>query len=251
MTREEQLTKINEDKVKRMNEEVGHLSYYDCPICKNKGVVFISHGITYSFKDCECKPIRHMHEMIHDSGLKSQFDRCTLESFKHLKPHHKIMKERALTFIDNPTRAIIFSGMTGVGKSHISVAILNELLKKHYEFTYLNYANEFTQLQLDLKNFNEDISDKARKRLKEISTVKVLYIDDFLKVGSYDNVFDLINARYIDNDLITIISTERTNEEIKRIDMAVHGRLREMCGKDNWINIGYDENKNERLKIGE
>lgn len=94
--------------------------------------------------------------------------------------------------------------------------------------------------------------------IKELCDTDVLYIDDLFKTGgdrSTDKAtptpadinlaFEIINSRYIKNS-ITIISSERSLEEITSISEAIGGRINERCG-DYRINIAKDKNKNYRL----
>ena len=246
MTVKEQLIALDKKKYELLNESEGNLKHYDCPICKNRGVVYSWVNDEIRYKDCKCMPIRKAHETLETCGLKDDFERYTFEAFKIDNPFQKFMKEMALDFLQNETRAIIFSGMTGSGKTHLCTAISKKLILKYGDFEYMRYAEDFIKIRKDLDNFYVDIKERAEDKMRRYRTVKVLYIDDFLKVGNDDKIFDLIDARYKDHNLITIISTERTSNDIKSIDMAVHGRLKEMSGK-HWINIGYDEKKNFRV----
>ena len=57
--------------------------------------------------------------------------------------------------------------------------------------------------------------------------------------------FDLIDYRYCNRKLITIISTERTVDEMKSIDEAIGGRIYEMS-KGYCVEFGSG-NKNQRF----
>lgn len=246
MTVKEQLIALDKKKYEILKETKGNLKHYDCPICKNRGVVYSWVNDEIRYKDCECMPIRKAYHTLETCGLKNDFKRYTLDAYKTEKTYQKVMKEMAIDFLKNETRAVIYSGMTGSGKTHLCTAISKEMILRYGDFEYMRYAEDFIKTRKDLNNFYVDIKERAEDKMKRYRTVKVLYIDDFLKVGNEDNIFDLIDARYKDHNLITIISTERTSDDIKKIDMAVHGRLKEMSGK-HWLNIGFDEDKNYRI----
>lgn len=83
-----------------------------------------------------------------------------------------------------------------------------------------------------------------------LKRVKCLYIDDLFKVGKgkpptdgdVNLAFEILNSRYNDSSKLTIISTERTMEELLDIDEAVGSRIYErsagyrldFTGKTNW-----------------
>ncbi|WZU02664.1 hypothetical protein MGH68_07155 [Erysipelothrix sp. D19-032] len=77
------------------------------------------------------------------------------------------------------------------------------------------------------------------KKFSMWSSIPLLYIDDFLKCMDNDinKLTDLekrtaraiINARYNNPKLITIISTELTDVQLERIDRSLFSRLKEMA----------------------
>jgi DNA replication protein DnaC len=83
----------------------------------------------------------------------------------------------------------------------------------------------------------------------------VLYIDDFFKTESgklpttaeINIAFEILNFRYNNPDLVTIISSEKGMSELLEIDEATGSRIFERS-KDYSISIAKDKNKNYRLK---
>ena len=239
---QEHLKKFVVEQAEYRNSQEGHLKYYDCPICKNRGFIWYADNLLVGSKTCECMPKRKINRRLAESGLAYDFKRYRLDNFKNKKSYHKIMYDKAIKFIDNPTQAIYYGGQVGSGKSHICTAISKHMIEKGYEFEYLKYADEFITLLQQKTDY--DKAEEAIKRLKYLYNVKVLYIDDFLKSGRHLDCFTLIDSRY-KNDLITIISSEIYLEDIQ--DEGIRSRIYEMC-HGNVIRIERDEVKNERLK---
>lgn len=108
---------------------------------------------------------------------------------------------------------ILMSGRTGLGKTHISLAIANEVLKKGYNVLYdssLNYLN-----QIEKEHFGRDTS--GRDTLERLMSADLLIFDD---LGSeYDKpfyistIYNVINTR-LNKRLPTIISTNLSNREL-------------------------------------
>ena len=138
-------------------------------------------------------------------------------------------------------------GQVGSGKTHLGTAILGCLIKKH-SVKYMLWRDETMRIKA---NVNDDIEYQGF--VKPLKTVSVLYIDDFFKTevkqpspADVRFAFELLNYRYV-NKLRTIISSELLIEDILDIDEAVGSRIYQMS-KENYIRIGYDKNKNWRLK---
>lgn len=104
--------------------------------------------------------------------------------------------------------------------------------------------------------------EKYEHAVFKLKTVEVLYIDDLFKTGKDLNgkvqrpttadinlAFEIINYRYNNKNLVTIISSERNIREIMEIDEAIGGRIFELSSKKNYaVNISNNLNKNYRRK---
>ena len=85
--------------------------------------------------------------------------------------------------------------------------------------------------------------------LEEIKNVEVLFLDEVLKKYNETDlkyIIEIINYRY-NNNLKTVISSERNLNELLDIDEATFGRVVEKSG-EYLLDIKKDRNKNYRLK---
>ena len=87
---------------------------------------------------------------------------------------------------------------------------------------------------------------KAEAEYDRLKSVQVLYIDDYLKANRSDKIFELINHRYGNNKLVTIISSEYNLGNQRMIDEAVSSRIYERSN-GYWIDIEKGEEKNYRF----
>lgn len=105
----------------------------------------------------------------------------------------------------------------------------------------------YVQWRGDIPAIKAKVNDAEAyaEAMHPLKTVRALYIDDFLKGGVTDadkNIaFDLLNARYINPDAITIISTELTIDRILSWDEAIGSRINQRA-KDYMLNIGKKQN---------
>lgn len=120
---------------------------------------------------------------------------------------------------------ILMFGRTGLGKTHLSLSIANEVLKKGYNVLYdssLNYLN-----QIENEHFGRDTS--GRNTLEQLMSADLLILDD---LGSeYDKpfyvstIYNIINTR-INRRLPTIISTNLNEAEmLKKYEERIVSRL--------------------------
>ena len=124
-------------------------------------------------------------------------------------------------------KSIMFVGQVGSGKTHLSMAIANSLMKEGVGVLYMSYREEIISLKQNI--MDEEYYRKCMDRFKR---ARVLLIDDLFKgsiSGSDVNImFEIINFRYL-NGLPVIVSCEKGVEEIMGIDEAIGSRIYEMC----------------------
>lgn len=200
--------------------------------------------------ECACMKIRRSVWRLKASGLGNMVEKYTLDNFKAVAPWQKDMKDTAKRFIaSNDWNWFFAGGQVGAGKSHICTAIITELLKK-YPAHYMLWRDEVNRLKANLM-------DDAQycRQMDKLKRIKVLYIDDFLKGAVGETVspseiriaFELINYRYNNQELVTVLSSEKTIGELMGMDEATASRILERCG-EFVLNISRDETKNQRLK---
>ena len=232
-----------------MNELEGHLPYVNCPKCKNKGVIYYEKdGYEYS-RECECMRIRRSYQRIEKSGMKDILTKYTFPTYNVESEWQKDIKTKAEKFAKNPEKCIYIGGQVGIGKTHLCTAIVGQLIKRGSEARYMKWRDDVVAIK---QNAN---SDEYNRLIEPFKSVKVLYIDDLFKVKKGEQptpadvniAFEIINYRYLNEGLITVISSEKTGKELIEIDEAVGSRIVEMSGY-YFINIGHDTKKNYRLR---
>ena len=143
---------------------------------------------------------------------------------------YKIATGYALDFKDREKdkgNSIMFIGQVGSGKTHLSLAIANELMHRGVGVSYMGYRR-ITGIKQNM--MDEVYYNRVMGRYKNC---RVLLIDDLFKgnvTGSDVNiVFELLNFRYL-NGLPVIVSSEFGVNELMEVDEAIGSRLVEMCG---------------------
>lgn len=197
----------------------------DCAICGNKGqIAYYRDGVLYS-RECECMNRRRSLRRIKNSGMIDLFSRYTFDSYKPVDAERKKIKAMAGKFAADSNGWFYISGKSGSGKTHICTAICEKMIEQNRDVYYMAWRDESRTLK-GLMN-----TDEIEAPLNRLKKVAVLYIDDFLKGGASDAdirlAFEIINSRYNNSALRTIISTEMSIEDLLSVDEALGGRIYE------------------------
>ena len=217
------------------------LDNVDCPICHNTGcIVTKAPDGTLKASECACMAKRVSIRRLERSGLKDAVNRYTFKNYVADTMERKKVLYAAEDFCRNDKGWFFISGKSGSGKTHICTAICSRLMEQNKNVRYMLWRDETVLL----KSMTTD-GEEYQSRIRPFKSVPVLYIDDFLKGGHTDAdirlAFEILNSRYNDSQLRTIISSELTLFEILGLDEAVGGRIYERsrgyvleAPRENW-----------------
>lgn len=238
----------------RLNAMIGHLKGYDCPICHNKGQIYVVGELYDGFetrpKDCQCLEIRRSIKRLENSGLADLADRCTFDTYQTNTVWQERIKASAEAFRNVEHGFFFIGGQSGCGKTHICTALAVSFINRGKSVKYMLWTDEAVRLKAC-------INDEAEyyRLISPLKDCDVLYIDDLFKPTGISSeptpadgrlAYEIINYRY-NADKITIISSERTIAELKKFDEATCGRIKQLA-KEYCHNIGEDATKNWRLR---
>lgn len=245
------------------NQKTGNLPYYDCQKCGNKGYIAVVHagwrgqGFEISRPNCDCMIKRRYLRNVRESGLSEALTRYTLEAWHCREPWQQELLDAVKRYADNPEGWFCLTGTTGTGKTHLCTALCGILLEKGYPVRYMLWRDIATRAKAAVTD-----NEAYAEIVEPLKRVRVLYIDDFWKTGRAANhvsgqvrptvgdlnlAFELLNARYADSNLLTIISTEMNLYTMLSTDEAIGSRIAErtrggryydLSGYKNWRLIG-------------
>lgn len=204
----------------------------ECEKCGNHEYMWVVRDGERMTKECECKTMRDNARRLRVSGLAEQVKKCTFESYQTKCDWQRAAKETVLKFVrDKDRQWLLLSGQPGCGKTHLCTAAAGKFIRAGADTRYMCWVDESTLLKACVNN-----EEEYSRRMKPLKTCKVLYIDDFWKTQKGQDptpadvklAFDLLNYRYCNRGLITMISTERTVCDMLDIDQAVGSRIYEM-----------------------
>ncbi|MBS6366446.1 MAG: ATP-binding protein [Clostridiales bacterium] len=217
--------------VELCNREPGSLTGVDCPACLNRGYFHrVDETGRRYIEPCGCMEQRRSLERMARSGLSELLTRYTLQAWQTPEPWQRKAKQMALQYAEAQDGWFVMAGSVGAGKTHLCTALCGLLMEQGLPVRYMMWRDDAVRIKACV---NE--SEEYQRLVEPLKTVKVLYIDDLFKTGkgqqptSADGslAFEVLNSRYNDRNLLTIISTERSLDEILEIDEAVGSRIYE------------------------
>lgn len=232
-------------KVKSYNASCGSLDGVQCDLCGNKGFVMgVDENGSESLTECVCMNRRRSIQRAQRSGMGELLQK-NLDNYEITESWQQTLINGARYYIANQHGEwYMMAGQSGAGKTHICSAIVNDYIHKGKSAIYMQWTSAVKELKLQA---TEDYANILHKYIK----TDVLYIDDLFKGKVTDAVltiaFEIINARAIRSDAITIISTERSLDELNQLDSATAGRIAQRCGR-YIVNIKPDPAKNYRFR---
>ena len=124
----------------------------------------------------------------------------------------KSLKEYTLNFDPKNSENMIFFGSTGIGKTHLSLSIMNALIEKGFYVVYASAFNLFSRIE------TEHFKDHTEDTYNDAIDCDLLIIDDlgseFISSYSQSTLYSIINTRILSSKP-TIINTNLSIKEIE------------------------------------
>lgn len=206
-------------------------------------------GIPY-MRECECRAKKHSLKRLEESGLKESIEKYTFDNYNAYAPWVENVKDQAMKYVeDHDGKWLFLGGQVGAGKTHLCTAVVGELIRQGMDARYLMWRDDVVKIKALVTK-----DEEYRAVIEPLKTVKVLYIDDLFKTdkgrnptsGDINIAFELLNYRYVNSNLITIISSERNIDQIIDVDEAVGSRIYERT-RGNCVCIDSKPGRNYRL----
>ena len=185
--------------------------------------------------------------------LPPRYEHCTLENFTPGTPSLGAALERAVAFCDGYPHlgpdeglGLLFSGDNGVGKTHLAVAVLRELVTaKGARGQFWDFHELIRKIK---SSYDAETKTTELQVLQPVVESDVLVLDDLgaWKMTDWmnDTLFYVLNSRYMAKrpTVITTNYQDVTREEalsadplrrreflVERIGQRLRSRLMEMC----------------------
>jgi DNA replication protein DnaC len=240
--------------MKEENAEPQPLCDETCPTCEGTGWKRVCEDGFEKVKRCQCYYEVRRKRLLLAARIPRRYSHCTLDRFKVGEIDSKspsdgkqvsvaIAKDAAVNFIRQyphqlQQKGILFMGNCGVGKTHLAVAVIRELIeKKGVPCIFYDFRDLLKEIQ---GSYDPQSQTSELSILEPVLEVDVLLLDELgaAKVTDWmrDTLTYILNTRYNEN-LTTIITSnwldeKRDNKEEtleERIGIRLRSRLYEMC----------------------
>lgn len=205
-----------------------------CDHCSGSGWVPVEGSL--QARPCRCQIRERQQRRVTAAGIPKRYIHCTLEGF-HARGNSSLAaaRKRVTEFVDcwpAIDRGLLLTGPCGVGKTHLAVAALQEIIAsgKPGSVVFSNFQDLIHQIQA---SFSSDQVPTKTEILQPLLDADLLVLDE---LGSQkptafvqDILYYLINTRYND-EKVTFFTTnyhdEPRRESEERLDQRIGERLR-------------------------
>lgn len=222
-----------------------------CPYCGGTGWKSLSNGSDRRVTRCDCRLQARAQALLAAARIPKRYEHCELSNFEFDGPHRALAPSRmaACKFVEEyplDNTGLLLIGSIGVGKTHLAVGIIKELIVgKGIPCLFYDYRELLKQIQ---NSYNDSVKATELDVLRPVFDTEVLVLDELGAVKPTEWVWDtvslILNTRYNDNRT-TIITTNfddrpagaiagprgAAREETlgDRIGERMRSRLHEMC----------------------
>jgi DNA replication protein DnaC len=208
--------------IKKLGYPANYLeAVYTCPDCKDTGYI--------DGKICDCIKSRAKAILIESLSESLPLNSCRFENFslkyyldedlgggnprKRMEGLLKLCRDYVNNFSPKSSDSILFMGDAGLGKTHLSLSIVYELLNKGFDVVYGSAYNLFAAME------NDHFSNRSNDSFNAAVSCDLLVIDDlgseFVSPYIQAMFYNVVNTRLLSNKP-TIINTNLTMQEIEQ-----------------------------------
>lgn len=221
-----------------------------CPRCEGSGWVLVEVEGRQVARRCSCYQETRTKILLIRANIPRRYQNCSFKNFEVHNDSHRDALRISKQFVKNyPVQdvGLLFIGPCGVGKTHLAVAIIRELIeKKGVPCAFYDFRDLIRDIQA---TYDPEADMTTSEVLHPVLNTPVIVLDELgakrTTAWVEETVFQIINHRYNEKKL-TIFTTnylDKGEEEdkksefykkgdetlIDRIGVRLHSRLYEMC----------------------
>lgn len=184
---------------------------HDCPLCGGSGWRQVSQGGAHQVTRCDCFLKAEAKHLLASSDIPARYANCDFGTYKtEASPTLEAAKITLEKWADQypvSRTGLLVVGPSGVGKTHLCVAALKQLMRRGFHCRFCDYRELLKQIQ---NSYNPSVQATELQVLQPIFESEVLLLDDLGAVKPSEWVWDtvslVLNTRYNDNRTTIITS---------------------------------------------
>ncbi len=221
-----------------MISESSPLQLVPCPHCLGSGWELVDGN---AVKPCRCKSDARTELLLAGARIPRRFQHCAVDNFepvcisvgRALMNTKRFVEEYPLVDV-----GLLYLGRCGVGKTHLAVAALKELINKGIPALFYDFRDLLKEIQ---DSYNPNIHTSELKILAPVFEAEVLLLDELgaSKPTEWvqETITHIITKRYNDKK-VTIFTSNYLDIPIgsaygesltERVGVRLRSRLHEMC----------------------
>ena len=193
-----------------------------CSICDGSGLEIVQENGRQVARPCKCRIERRSARMLERARIPKRYQHCTLDSYesgfrgadKSLKSARMMVQRFVEGYpVETDGKGLLLTGDIGVGKTHVAVGLLKELIvKRGVSGLFYDYRELLKEVQ---NSYNREVAATELGILRPVFEAEVLVLDELGAAKPTDWVWDtvaqILNSRYNERRT-TIITTNYANE---------------------------------------
>ncbi len=186
-----------------------------CSLCNDTGWKYVGPPEERRVAPCECRETHRTERLLRQARLPQRYQHCELSNFDVLPGRYQAAMAKAKfaaeKFVEQyplEKDGLLLLGPIGVGKTHLAVGILQELIRrKNVPCLFCDYRELLKQIQ---DSYNPSVQTTEMQVLRPVMQAEVLLLDELGAIKPSDWVWDtvslVLNTRY-NEKLTTILTT--------------------------------------------
>jgi DNA replication protein DnaC len=247
------LSQRSQEPLEKRKEQPWKGNSCKCEKCRDTGWILVEKENSAPLAvSCECRELEKVRNQWQAAGINPENSKKTFSNFEVWNEYSRRAKDAATAYYMDfhnirhcEKNSIMLCGQVGCGKTHLSIALALNLMKKNIKVVYMPYRDIITKIKQNMLD-----EEYYKKSISKYQLCDVLLVDDLFKGKINDSdiniMFEILNYRNL-NHLPIIVSTEFTVEKLLTFDEGIGSRIYEMC-KNYIVEVDKGKDNNYRLR---